>query len=59
MNSPDQFIGGSFAWFTGVVEDIKDPFEMGLWNYWKYLRRVALNLYFVDSLVSPCTILHS
>jgi hypothetical protein len=29
MNSPDQFIGGSFAWFTGVVEDIKDPFEMG------------------------------
>ena len=29
MNSPDQFIGGNFAWFTGVVEDIKDPFELG------------------------------
>jgi hypothetical protein len=29
MNSPDQFIGGSFAWFTGVVEDIKDPYELG------------------------------
>lgn len=29
MNSPDQFIGGSFVWFTGVVEDIKDPYEMG------------------------------
>ena len=29
MNSPDQFIGGAFAWFTGVVEDIYDPKEMG------------------------------
>ena len=29
MNSPDQFIGGSFTWFTGVVEDIKDPYELG------------------------------
>jgi hypothetical protein len=29
MNSPDQFIGGNFSWFTGVVEDIKDPYELG------------------------------
>jgi hypothetical protein len=29
MNSPDQFIGGSFTWFTGVVEDIGDPYELG------------------------------
>lgn len=29
MNSPDQFIGGTFTWFTGVVEDIHDPFELG------------------------------
>ena len=29
MNSPDQFIGGAFAWFTGVVEDIYDPEQMG------------------------------
>lgn len=29
MNSPDQFIGGNFAWFTGVVEDIHDPLESG------------------------------
>lgn len=29
MNSPDQFIAGAFAWFTGVVEDIYDPEQMG------------------------------
>lgn len=29
MNSPDQFVGGQFAWFTGVVEDIVDPLEQG------------------------------
>lgn len=29
MNSPDQFVGGQFAWFTGVVEDISDPLQMG------------------------------
>lgn len=29
MTSPDQFIGGTFAWFTGVVEDINDPFQLG------------------------------
>lgn len=29
MNSPDQFIGGTFAWFTGVVEDVMDPLQMG------------------------------
>lgn len=29
MSSPDQFIGGYFAWFTGVIEDIKDPMQMG------------------------------
>lgn len=27
--SLDQFIGGQFAWFTGVVEDNLDPKEMG------------------------------
>jgi hypothetical protein len=27
--SPDQFIGGHFTWFTGVVEDIIDPQQMG------------------------------
>lgn len=25
----DQFIGGSFTWFTGVVEDRNDPLKMG------------------------------
>lgn len=30
MNTaPDQFIGGHFTWFTGVVEDIMDPKQMG------------------------------
>ena len=29
MNSPDQFVGGQFSWFTGVVEDILDPLQMG------------------------------
>lgn len=29
MNSPDQFVGGQFTWFTGVVEDILDPAQMG------------------------------
>ena len=29
MNSLDQYIGGEFAWFTGVVEDIIDPMQMG------------------------------
>lgn len=29
MNSIDNFVGGKFAWFTGVVEDIHDPMEMG------------------------------
>jgi len=28
-NSFDQFIGGHFSWFTGVVEDIIDPQQMG------------------------------
>lgn len=28
-NKYDQFIGGQFVWFTGVVEDINDPLEMG------------------------------
>jgi len=28
-NSFDQFIGGQFSWFTGVVEDIIDPQQMG------------------------------
>lgn len=27
--SPDQLLTKSFAWFTGVVEDISDPKEMG------------------------------
>ena len=27
--SIDQFVGGKFAWFTGVVEDIQDPMQMG------------------------------
>lgn len=25
----DQYIGGNFAWFTGVIEDIYDPMQMG------------------------------
>lgn len=25
----DQFIGGIFSWFTGVVEDVDDPLQMG------------------------------
>ena len=28
MRKEDQFIGGGFAWFTGVVEDREDPLEM-------------------------------
>mgnify|MGYP000020262640 FL=1 len=28
MNRMDQFIGGDFTWFTGVVEDRFDPLEM-------------------------------
>jgi hypothetical protein len=28
MQQADQFIGGEFAWFTGVVEDRNDPLEM-------------------------------
>lgn len=27
--TPDEFIGGAFTWFTGVVEDIQDPKQMG------------------------------
>lgn len=27
--SIDQFVGGKFAWFTGVVEDVQDPMQMG------------------------------
>ena len=27
--SIDQFLGGQFAWFTGVVEDVMDPLQMG------------------------------
>ena len=27
--SPDSFIGGVFSWFTGVVEDVNDPLQMG------------------------------
>ena len=27
--SPDNFIGGVFSWFTGVVEDVNDPLQMG------------------------------
>lgn len=31
MKTPafDQFVGGQFAWFTGVVEDVLDPQQMG------------------------------
>jgi hypothetical protein len=29
MNNIDHYVGGQFAWFTGVVEDIHDPLEMG------------------------------
>ena len=25
MRNEDQFIGGEFSWFTGVIEDINDP----------------------------------
>ena len=25
----DSFVGGNFLWFTGVIEDVKDPEEMG------------------------------
>ena len=28
MNNIDQFMGGGFTWFTGVVEDRFDPEEM-------------------------------
>jgi len=28
-NKKDNFIGSPFLWFTGVVEDINDPMEMG------------------------------
>ena len=27
--SSDSFIGGLFSWFTGVVEDVNDPLQMG------------------------------
>ena len=27
--SPDSFMGGVFSWFTGVVEDVNDPLQMG------------------------------
>jgi len=29
--NPENFInnGGGFSWFTGVIEDINDPMEMG------------------------------
>lgn len=29
MNAQDQYISKNFAWFTGVVEDVLDPMEMG------------------------------
>ncbi len=29
MNAQDNFISKHFAWFTGVVEDVQDPKEMG------------------------------
>ena len=29
INTVDQFIGSNFCWFTGVVEDILDPMQMG------------------------------
>lgn len=29
MNTIDNFAGGKFCWFTGVVEDILDPMQMG------------------------------
>lgn len=29
MNTIDHFVGGHFSWFTGVVEDILDPLQMG------------------------------
>ena len=29
MNAQDNFISKHFAWFTGVVEDIYDPMQMG------------------------------
>ena len=25
----DSFVGGNFVWFTGVIEDVNDPEEMG------------------------------
>jgi len=28
-NYGDSFVGGNFLWFTGVVEDVNDPEEMG------------------------------
>jgi hypothetical protein len=28
-NYGDSFVGGNFLWFTGVIEDINDPEEMG------------------------------
>ncbi len=27
--SQDQLLSKSFAWFTGVIEDISDPMQMG------------------------------
>jgi len=29
INNVDQFIGSNFCWFTGVVEDVLDPMQMG------------------------------
>ena len=29
MNTVDDLINQNFAWFTGVVEDVKDPMQMG------------------------------
>ena len=29
INTVDQFIGSNFCWFTGVIEDILDPMQMG------------------------------
>ena len=33
MLQNDEFIGGQFSWFTGIVEDISDP---------KFLNRVRV-----------------
>ena len=29
INTVDQFIGSNFCWFTGVIEDVLDPMQMG------------------------------